>query len=150
MAAWFRALKNNVSVRYGAIIFGVVLVGQIGMQHTSLGSLAVAAYQNLATVASMSAAVLPNEYNSLAVQLDQKDKELTDREQELLRQEAVLDAKIEEATAANKRLTIIVLGSVTALLLILIFLNFYFDVKREESHERKASEEEHHEFSTKL
>ena len=150
MIAWFHDPKRKIQFRYVGVFFALVLVWQMSVQNVSLTSLAVSAYQNLAAISSMSATIPPNPYNSLALQFDQKQQELTTREQQLAEREAALNAKVEEASAANRMLTITVLGGVTILLLILILLNFYFDVKREEGRRNATTDNHHNEFSTKL
>ncbi len=153
MVAELHTSKYKISLQYGAIIAGIVLVSQLGVNNVSIGKLATSAYDNLANVASMSASVAPNQYNTLALQFDQKDKELSAREQDLMKREQNLDIKYQEAIAANKRTVLYVLGGITLLLLLLILLNFYFDVKREEDHEREAIvSHPHHEggFTTQL
>lgn len=130
--------KRKIAFQYTALIVGVVLVSQLGIHNISFGKLATNAYENLANVASMSASIPPNDFSVLAAQFSQKENELTQREQDLLAREASLDAKYQEQIAANKRLTLYVLGGMTMLLIMLIFLNFYFDIKREEAREKEA------------
>ena len=129
--------KRKIAFQYTAIIAGVILVSQLGIHDLSFGKLATNAYENLANVASMSASIPPNDFNILATQFSNKENELTQREQDLLVREASLDAKYQEQIAANKRLTLYVLGAMTLLLVLLIFLNFYFDIKREEAREKE-------------
>lgn len=133
--------KRKIAFQYTALILGVVLVSQLGIHDISVGKLATNAYENLANVASMSASIPPNDFNILAAQFSQKENELTQREQDLLAREANLDAKYQEQIAANKRLTLYVLGGMTILLIMLIFLNFYFDIKREEAREKEVGVE---------
>lgn len=132
--------KRKIAFQYTAIIAGVILVTQLGVHDISFGKLATNAYENLANVASMSATIPPNDFNVLATQFTNKENELTQREQDLLAREVGLDAKYQEQIAANKRLTLYVLGGMTSLLILLIFLNFYFDIKREEAREKAAME----------
>ena len=129
--------KRKIAFQYSALIAGVVLVSQLGLHDISFGKLATNAYENLANVASMSASIPQNDFNILATEFSKKENELTQREQDLLAREAGLDAKYQEQIAANKRLTLYVLGGMTLLLVMLIFLNFYFDIKREEARERE-------------
>lgn len=131
-------MKNqpNFGYRYGVIVLAIVVVSQLGIQETSVKALAVSTYQNLANIASLNATVPPNEYNTLAMQFDQKDKELTLRETQLIDREKELDAKYLEEIAATKRFTFYSVGGITLLLIFFIFLNFYFDIKREEERER--------------
>lgn len=133
--------KRKIAFQYTAIIAGVILVSQLGIHDISFGKLATNAYQNLANVASMSASIPQNDFNVLATQFSNKENELTQREQDLLAREASLDAKYQEQIASNKRLTLYVLGGMTLLLVLLIFLNFYFDIKREEAREKESGPE---------
>jgi hypothetical protein len=67
--------------------------------------------------------VPPNEFNSLALQLSEKEKILTARETALaIREEAL--------APENQALTIIVLYGAIAIILLLLFLNFYLDWRR--------------------
>ena len=107
-------------------------------------ALPISAYQNLANVASFSAAIEQTPVNTLAQQFDQKGKELTAREAQLLLREQELGAKYQESIDSNRRLTLYVLGGITLLLLLLIFMNFYYDIKREEERERSLTSGERH------
>lgn len=131
-----RASFSNYKFRYGTLIVAIIFASQIGIPHIPLTRIASAAIQNLANVASVDATVAPNEYNTLAQQFSEKDKELTAREQELLLREQALDAKYQEEIAASRRITLFTVAGVTLVLVLLIFANFYFDIKREEERER--------------
>ena len=136
MVLWLRQSKSRVAMQYGALVAAVVIVAQLGLGDISYKQIAISAYQNLANVSSISVGVPPTEINLLAQQFDQKQKELTAREEALLEREKDLDEKYQESIEANRRLTLYVLSGVTILLLLLIFMNFYYDVKREEERER--------------
>lgn len=141
MVVFIHESKRKIAFQYTALIAGVVLVSQLAINDISFGKLATNAYENLANVASMSASIPPNDFNILAAEFSKKENELTQREQDLLAREAGLDAKYQEQIAANKRLTLYVLGGMTLLLVMLIFLNFYFDIKREEARENEVGVE---------
>lgn len=126
----------NYKFRYGVLIFAIIFASQVGTPHIALTRVAVAAFQNVANVASMEAVVAPNEYNTLAQQFSEKDRQLTTREQELLLREQALDAKYQAEILASKRTTLYTIGGATLVLVLLIFANFYFDIKREEERER--------------
>jgi uncharacterized membrane protein YeiB len=132
--------KKKILLEYGTLVVALVFVSQLNAHDLSLKQLAVSAYNNLANVSSFNAAVEPNEFNSLAQQFDKKEKELTAREEALLAKEAELNARYQESIDYNRKLTLFVLGGVTVLLLVLIFLNFYFDIKREEEREKSLTE----------
>ncbi len=129
-------------MQYLALVFAVVFTTEIASGNIPLRSFALSAYQNLADVAALSAAIEPTPVNMLAQQFDLKEKELTAREAELLEREKQLDAKYQESIDSNRRLTLYVLGGVTLLLVLLIFMNFYYDIKREEERERSLIKHE--------
>jgi hypothetical protein len=122
--------------RYATLIIAIVIFGQLQLPHVSFSQMASSAYQNLANVSSINAAVPPNEYNTLAQQFSEKDRELTAREQELIAREKALDAKYQEEIASTKRTTLLTILGATVILILLILANFYFDIKREEERER--------------
>ena len=144
MVVWHTESKKKVTMQYLALVFAVVLTTEIASGGIPLKSFALSAYQNLASVASLSAAIEQTPVNTLAQQFDQKGKELTAREEQLLLREQELDAKYQESIESNRRLTLYVLGGITLLLLLLIFMNFYYDIKREEERERSLTSGERH------
>ena len=123
-------------LRHATLILAIVLVGQLGFQHVSFSTLALRAFDNLASVSSATASITPNEYNTLAEQFSEKDKQLTGREQELLAREKALDEKYQAEIAATRRTTLFTILGATLVLVLLILANFYFDIKREEERER--------------
>ena len=144
MVVWHTESKKKVTMQYLALVFAVVLTTEIASGDIPLKSFALSAYQNLASVASLSAAIEQTPVNSLAQQFDQKGKELTAREAQLLVREQALDAKYQESIDSNRRLTLYVLGGITLLLLLLIFMNFYYDIKREAERERSLTSGDGH------
>ena len=144
MVVWHTESKKKVTMQYLALVFAVVLTTEIASGGIPLKSFALSAYQNLASVASLSAAIEQTPVNTLAQQFDQKGKELTAREAQLLLREQELNAKYQESIESNRRLTLYVLGGITLLLLLLIFMNFYYDIKREEERERSLTSGERH------
>ncbi len=130
----------NYRLRYGALIVALVVVSQLGIERVSLGEVASGAMRQLASIASFSAAVEPNEYNTLAQAFVERDRELTEREKALIERERALDAKYQEEIASAKRATLITVGVASIVLVLLIVANFYFDIKREEEHERASGE----------
>ncbi len=115
----------------------MLLVGQVAEYGASVKTSAIQFYQHVAEVASISVAVPANPYNTLAQQLSEKEKELSDRELQLLAQQKDFEMEYQELLSQNRLLTLVVLGGVTVLLLFLIFANFYFDIKREEEIEKQ-------------
>ncbi len=116
--------------RYSA--FAIVLVSVI--QFAPLGNSAKHiqdfTYENMASVIGIGAAIPDNEFNSLAQALEQKQTELTEREKSLIAREEALGREYRETIAANNKLTLIVLGIVSLVLILLVLFNFYLDWKR--------------------
>jgi uncharacterized membrane protein len=77
----------------------------------------------LANVVGMHATVPPNEYNTLATALK-------DREAELDRRERTIDARAQDAITPLTSFSSYVVGSILALQLILIVLNYILDYHR--------------------
>lgn len=123
--------KRNVRLRYGVFVVLLGFVAGISSLDLSLRDVGYLAYENVASVIGISAAVEPNASNLLAQELERKERELTDKEKELAQREASLAEDYRTQIAANKRFTFAVLLGITILLLALIFLNFYLDLWRE-------------------
>jgi NADH:ubiquinone oxidoreductase subunit 6 (subunit J) len=147
----------SLDARIKAAFQSFVLVGALMMvfymaqDGVSFPAMAKNAYENIASVSSMSAAVPPSEYSYLAMQFAQKEGELTSREQALIAREQAFGAQYQEAMDANKRLTLFVLGGVTILLLSLILANFYLDAQRGKGETKKEVSHDHAgEFTTRL
>lgn len=143
----------SVTLQYALLVGAIVVSGQLAASGVSLSALTSAAYQNLASIATLSASVPATRENTLALQFLQKEGDLTLREQELIERERSLGLKYDAMIAQNKRLTLYVLGSVTFLLLLLILLNFYLDIRRDEEDRagRRLVDTDHHaEFTTRL
>jgi hypothetical protein len=142
----------KVTFQYIFLVAAIVVAGNFAANDVSLKKFTNAAYENLASVATLSVGVPVTPENTLALQFAQRDGELTAREAQLLERERSLGAKYDEAIAHNKRLTLYVLGSVTFLLLLLILLNFYLDLKRGEGDrkESRPTADHHGEFTTRL
>jgi hypothetical protein len=141
----------KVTFQYIFLVAAIVVAGNFAASDISLKKLTSVAYENLASVATLSVGVPVTPENTLALQFAQRDGELTAREAQLLERERSLGVKYDEAIAHNKRLTLSVLGSVTFLLLLLILLNFYLDLKRNEEDRGESRPADHHgEFTTRL
>lgn len=82
--------------------------------------------QLAASSVGMSVAVSPNQYNTLALQLQEKDKQLTEKERELTAKELEIQNK-ENLQVMWQGWLILLVGSV---LFFLIALNYYLDYRR--------------------
>jgi hypothetical protein len=141
----------GVTFQYIFLVAAIVGAGHFASSGVSVDRFTNAAYENLASIATLSVGVPVTPENTLALQFAQRDGELTAREAQLLERERSLGVKYDEAIAHNKRLTLSVLGSVTFLLLLLILLNFYLDLKRNEEDRGESRPADHHgEFTTRL
>lgn len=150
MRTLFGETKEKRRLRYGVIVLMLLSVAMLEVNERTFSRASVSAYEHLANVAAMSASVEQNPYNTLAMELSAKEGELLAREEELREREALLERKIDDAARSNKQLTLFVLSGVTLLLLLLIFLNFYFDIKREESREHAEAEDKEGDLTTRL
>lgn len=151
MVAWHNDSMTRVTFRYLLLVAVIIATAHLAAGGGPLGRLTNAAYENLASVATLSASVPPSPENTLALQLSQREGDLTAREAQLLEREKALGAKYDEAIAHNKRLTLYVLGSVTFLLLLLILLNFYLDLKRDKEDRKEEQHTDHRgEFMIRL
>lgn len=144
---------TRIKTAFQSIVLAVALLMalHIAQSETPFSAIAKNAYENVASVASMSAAVPPTEYSYLALQFAQKEEELTTREQALLAREQAFGAQYQRTIDANKRLTLSVLGGVTLLLLALILMNFYLDMQRGKRETKREVGRDHSgEFTTRL
>lgn len=122
--------KRRLLAQYMSLVALLVLATQIAPSGFSAQKLQDFAYANAAAVIGIGAAIAPNEYNTLAQSLEQKQTELTEREKELIAREEALGREYRETIAANNRATLLVVGGVSLVLILLILLNFYLDMKR--------------------
>lgn len=126
--------KKKIAGQYLALIVAIVLLGQFSLPETALRAVRDSAFQNMAAVATgLGAAVQPNEYNSLAQQLEQKKGELTDRERALLAREEAFGKEYADTVAARDRYALYALSGIVLILIFLLLLNFYLDIKRGKS-----------------
>jgi hypothetical protein len=103
----------------------LALSAELSVSGLSLAELARSAYQSAANVVAISAGIPSNEYNTIVAQIDAKEKELNARETALVAREGGVST-----ATGNNPLAFYALGAVTALLFVLLLLNFYFDWKR--------------------
>lgn len=122
--------KGKVFLQYVSLVAILVFVTQFVPNGLSAQKVQDFAYANAAAVIGMGATIQPNEFNSLAQSLEQKQTELTEREKSLIAREEALGREYRETIASNNRLTLMVIGGVTLILITLILLNFYLDWKR--------------------
>lgn len=127
--------KVRVALQYAVLVVALVLVGQLSLADVSLKTFSLRAAQNIAGVVGMTVGVAPNEANTLAQQLHDKELTLTSREQALDAREQDVRALIVAETAKSDRNTIILIIGVTLFLAALIGANFYLDYKRRETKE---------------
>jgi len=104
------------------IAVGVIAAGILAVYFNSAAG---GMFRQLGSVVGMYAGVEPNEYNLLAQQLDQRNKELDAREAELAQQEVLLKESV-----VSDRASIVYATAIGFLLLVLVVLNFYLDWKR--------------------
>jgi predicted PurR-regulated permease PerM len=118
--------KNLVTFFSLIFLFGVTVIGAGRM----LGDIAPAVSSLTATAISVSAGVLPNEYNALAQELSKKEAELKAREGNITAYEQALQEKASSLDEERYTALLIFGGLFGGVLLMLILLNFYLDSKR--------------------
>ena len=122
--------KNWLSVfRYLLIITFVFVVVQIVLISIFDFNLVEWRYYPIAQVGT-TVAVPPNEFNQLAQQLQEKEIDLSEREEALKKQEATLE--LERLNVLNdKGNTLYYLYVISSLLIVLIVVNYYLDYRRQ-------------------
>ena len=142
----------KIFLLYAVLVIFPVIGGELAAtQQVHVGLFTKAAYENLANISTLSVSVPPNPESTLALQLMQREGDLSARESALVEREKEFGAKYEDEIAHNKRLTLFVMGGVSVLLLILILLNFFLDMKRGQTEEAEKQHADHRgEFTTRL
>ena len=150
-------MSKKIAYQYAAIVVALVFVGQLPNLDAPLGAAASRAMENIAGVVGMGAAVLPNETNRIAQELQSKETELNMRERAIDAKEREIRDVVLEETAKQNRLTLLVIAGITLCLVLLIGMNFYLDRKRGSApiipidNKQKLGTHAHEgEFSTKL
>lgn len=116
--------KKNTSITVSILACAILFIALSFYGNLSLGPKEFA--RELGAAVGASAGVLPNEYNTLAQSLLQKETEVNQKAAALAVREA---AVMQQGSEKDTKLVFVVL-SVGVLLLILILLNFYLDWRR--------------------
>jgi hypothetical protein len=88
--------------------------------------------EGLASVIGVSAAVPPNEFNTLAAQFAQREKELDAREMALSAREQSLLSELDSRQKDRMRTVYLYLFGFTLVLFLLVLVNYYLDYHRNE------------------
>jgi hypothetical protein len=122
--------RRSATIRMGVLpaLFAVLfLAGYSAFNRMPPDSLRLV-YDNAASVIGMGASIEPNEYNTLAQELEKRSEDLDRREAEIRAREAALG--VDGGSPIVSARVAYFFGGITLLLLTLILLNFYFDWKR--------------------
>lgn len=111
----------HILLRTTALTLSFVLLFISGVLSPVTQKLAEDTGSYLANAIGMNAAVLPNEINSLSMQLAQRDQQLTERE---------IAINLKESATGTGPLSTFVLSVVIFILLVLIVLNYVLDYIR--------------------
>ncbi|OGF27200.1 hypothetical protein A2331_03450 [Candidatus Falkowbacteria bacterium RIFOXYB2_FULL_34_18] len=111
---------HNLRIFFLAFIL-VSFLYNIGLGPIDIGKIIGAKFSSAIGV---SAGVPANQINTLAMQLEEKEKKLAQKEQELIKKEEDLRKIIRE----DKTVIFLMVGIVV--LFILVMLNYYFDYRR--------------------
>ncbi len=110
------------------LLFGLVsATSSYGPTSLRLSSPAI---DQIASVIGMSMAVLPTPESEIAKALAAKDSELSAREAALVMHEDALRSDIAAELHRENMRTLILLSGALLILFVLVFMNYYFDVRR--------------------
>ncbi len=109
----------HATLRISALTLALVLLFTSGIFSPVTKQLTQDTSNYLATAIGMNAAVLPNEFNTLNTQLEESDKEITQRE---------IAVSLKEQS--NPDVATFILSAVLFILLVLILLNYALDYMR--------------------
>lgn len=118
-------------LRVSAFLVGGILCVQLLDPDLDLGGLRDEFLRNTAAVSAITTSVPQNEVNVLAQALDEKRAALDEREVELTARESALAFRVAEEVRKENRKTLFVILGTALLLLVLVLLNFYFDLRRD-------------------
>lgn len=119
---------RDIAAFTGLVAFLVIFLTSPLAEKASLASLRLV-YDNAASVVSIGASMAPNDYNTLAQELEKRADELSERERELALREAALNSGSILPSSNTERL-LYLMGGTILLLLLLILVNFYLDWRR--------------------
>jgi hypothetical protein len=111
----------HVLLRTSALTLALVLLFVSGIVSPITKEIAGNTQAYLATAIGMNAAVLPNEYNTLNAQLQERANELTSRE---------VAVSLKEQRGANSDMSTFVLSTLLFVVLVLLILNYVLDYLR--------------------
>jgi hypothetical protein len=109
-------------LRMSALMLAVVLLFVSGIVVPETRTISEDASQYLANVIGIQAAVLPNEYNTLNAQLEDKSKAIAARE---------IAVTLREQDTQESDTAVFVLSVLLALVLVLIIINYILDFRRQ-------------------
>lgn len=109
------------------VITGLIVAAVVGVSYLSLAGFGGGVFRQLGSVVGMYASIEPNDYNLLAQQLNKRSQELDAREAAL--EEKELSTSSNTNTQSDRK-AIVYITSIGTLLLALVLLNFYLDIKR--------------------
>ena len=118
---------NATALMLAAVLFGFAVI-------TSTPSSLVQHTRELFAAVGVTIAVAPNPYNTVAQQLSAKETQLTQREAQLSAQE---DATARSQTTSSDRYGFYSV-CMSSVLVVLVGLNFYFDIRRRSREPRSA------------
>jgi predicted PurR-regulated permease PerM len=121
------------ALRIAALTLAITLLFTSGIVSSYTKNITYHTEEYLANVIGMQASVLPNEINTLSAQLEQKSRELKERE---------IAVALKEQSATTVDTTTFVLSIILFILTLLITLNYVFDFIRAHREKVKKLEEQ--------
>lgn len=129
-------------LRMAVFVVAGILAVQLLDPDLDLGGLREEFSRNMAAVSAITTSVPRNEVNVLAQALDDERAKLDVRAVELDQREAALALRVAEEVRRENRKTLFAILGTALLLLILILLNFYFDLRRDPHASASGTEDE--------
>lgn len=117
-------------LRMSAFLVAGILCVQLLDPELDMGGIRDEFLRNAAAVSAITTSVPRNEVNVLAQALEEKRVALDEREVELTARESALAQRVAEEVRKENRKTLFVILGTALVLLILVLLNFYFDLRR--------------------
>jgi hypothetical protein len=113
------------------VVVAVTLVFDSGLIAPVTAELSHTTQSYLANAVGVSVAVEENELNSITAELTRREQELAQREQELEQREIEVGVGgTSEANASGANMSTYVLSAILFILLVLVSLNYAFDIAR--------------------
>lgn len=118
-------------LRMSALLFAVILLFESGFLFEGTKDLSDGTFRYMASVVGITASVQPTELNEITAELTKRKTELDEREEALREREIDARAYDTSGIALNSDLSTYIVSAILFIMLVLIVLNYVFDLIRE-------------------